>query len=131
VTAPVHAKAWSEDMVRDLVDERREAQRRVGELEAKLAEREGALRELRRRLRELEQPYWVHQSALVEEFQSAQWRITELEGKLNPFDETPTVSARLNELAALKATKTFRYTYPLRVGAHKVRRRLGALRRSL
>jgi chromosome segregation ATPase len=113
-----------------LLAERLEAEQRIGELEAKLAQREDALRELRRRLRELEEPHWEQRTTLDEQLQTALWRVAELEARLGDLGDdvsnpnsVPLPIRLQSELDAIQATKTFRYTYPLRLTYYKLRRR--------
>lgn len=97
------------------LEELRVAHQRVGELEATVSQRDRVIRGLRRRLHDLEGPFWERRTRLDEELERARLRISELEGQLAEIPErspvTPTGVARLEqELAAMRATRTFRYS---------------------
>lgn len=90
---------------RDAVDLLR-ARQQIGELEAKLAQRDSVIRNLRHRLQDLEEPYWERKGNLEEELDRARGRLVELERAR----ELPREKELEDELRALRSTRTFRYT---------------------
>ncbi|HVX21088.1 MAG TPA: hypothetical protein VHB02_07060 [Acidimicrobiales bacterium] len=86
------------------------AHQRIGELEATIVQRDSAIRELRRRLHELEQPFWERRSRLEEELDEARRQADNLQLVLGEAQGTARPDDLEREIAALKATRTFRYT---------------------
>jgi hypothetical protein len=130
VTASGHGDSEPATLDKQLVSDLIEANQRIGELEVKLADRERTLRSLRLRLRALEQSGTNGHARLDEELHAARWRVAELETALNdlgtdPNGLVPGGTRAQEELNKIMATKTWRYTYPVRVRIYKMRRRLG------
>ena len=109
------------------------AHQRNGELEAKLVQRDLAIRELRRRLHDLEQPFWERQSKLETDLAATRQRAAELELSLQKATESAKELAVVErqddradqlqaEIAAIRATRTFRYTADARAVYTKIRR---------
>lgn len=83
-----------------------EAHRRIAELEAKLSQRELVIRGLRRRLQEIEEPYWERRGKLEVELSDLRHRLRELD----ELSQSPPSQQLEDELRALRATRTFRYS---------------------
>ncbi len=114
----------------DLAAELQAARQRVGELEALLAQKEEAMVLLGRRLADLEAPHHATQAGFARALAEAEDRLAVLERAASggapevaglPLDEQARVLAA--ELAALRATRTFRWSERARAAYARLRPR--------